>query len=72
MALASKANTMKSYNRLYEKIIFIENLFLAELKACKGKSSKFHVVEFEKNLEVNLKQLAKISTEEFLLFFPLF
>ena len=50
MALASKTQKMKSYNNLYEKIISIENLLFAELKARKGKTNKHYVQEFEKEL----------------------
>ena len=48
---------MKSYNNLYEKIISIENLLFAELKARKGKTNKFYVIEFEKELLENIFKL---------------
>ena len=57
MALASKTQKMKSYNNLYEKIISIENLLLAESKARKGKTSKLYVQEFEKELVWNILKL---------------
>ena len=48
---------MKSYNNLYEKIISIENLLFAELKARKGKTNKHYVQEFEKELLENIFKL---------------
>ena len=48
---------MKTYNNLYEEIISIPNLLLAESKARKGKSSKQYVQEFESDLLWNLLKL---------------
>ena len=57
MALDTKTIFMKTYKNLYEKIISPENLILAWKKARKGKTKKDYVVEFEKRLDENLKQL---------------
>ena len=48
---------MKSYNKLYEKIISFENLILAWQKARKGKTGKGYVIEFELELFCNLMAL---------------
>ncbi|MBI2452553.1 hypothetical protein HYV50_05790 [Candidatus Pacearchaeota archaeon] len=48
---------MKTYNNLYKKLCSLENLNIAWQKARKGKTKKFYVIEFEKNLEENLKKL---------------
>lgn len=48
---------MNSYKNLYEKIISLENLYLAYLKARKNKSKKLYILEFEKDLFNNLNQL---------------
>ena len=48
---------MKTYKNLYEDIYDLNNLFLAYKKAKKGKSKKDYVIEFEKNLFENLREL---------------
>lgn len=48
---------MKSYKRLYFQLYSYENLELAFQKARKGKTLKNYVIEFELDLEKNLKQL---------------
>ncbi len=48
---------MITYNKLYEKLCSTENLTLAFNKAKKGKSKKEYVINFEYNLESNLKEL---------------
>ena len=48
---------MRTYKYLYEKIYSFDNLFLAYLKARKGKSKKDYVIEFEKDLHNNLLKL---------------
>ena len=48
---------MKTYNKLYNKLCSYENLLLAFKKARKNKTKKDYVIEFEKNLEINLKIL---------------
>ncbi len=45
---------MKSYNHLYEKVISLENLFLAEKKARKRKTLKPYIIKFEENLDEEL------------------
>ncbi|MGC9309068.1 MAG: reverse transcriptase domain-containing protein [Candidatus Nanoarchaeia archaeon] len=47
------------WERLYEKIISLNNLFLAYKKARKHKTKKFYVKEFEKELYDNLLKLHK-------------
>jgi retron-type reverse transcriptase len=42
---------------MYEQICSYENLLLAFKKAKRGKSKKFYVIEFEKDLENNLLKL---------------
>lgn len=55
---------MKTYTRLYPKLCSYENIFLAYKKARKGKSQKYYVLEFEKNLAENLIKLQKELTEK--------
>ena len=50
---------MKSYNNIYPQIHSKKNLILAWRKARKGKTKKFYVIEFERNLRDNLLQLQK-------------
>ncbi len=45
---------MKTYNKIYNNIISLENLILAWKKARKGKTKKDYVKEFERNLFYNL------------------
>ncbi len=49
---------MKTYNNLHENLYSITNLELAFRKARKGKSSKYYVIQFENNLEIELKHLS--------------
>ena len=44
---------------MYEQIYSLENLYLAYLKARKGKTRKLYVLKFEKNLEKNLLKLSE-------------
>lgn len=55
---------MKRERNLYEKIISIDNLNIAELKARKGKTKQSGVIEFDKNRDINLLNLNKILLEE--------
>ena len=48
---------MKTYNKLYEKIYSKDNLTSAFKKARKGKSKKDYVINFESDLNKNLKLL---------------
>ena len=48
---------MKRLNNIYEKIISIENLMLADQKAQKGKSKQYGVVLHNKNQEENILKL---------------
>ncbi|MEK6892855.1 MAG: hypothetical protein AABX07_01500 [Nanoarchaeota archaeon] len=42
---------------MYQKLCLYENLFSAFIKARQGKTRKYYVLKFEKELEDNLKQL---------------
>lgn len=48
---------MKSYKHIYQEIYSMKNLVLAWRKARKGKTKKDYVIEFEKNLPQNLREL---------------
>ncbi len=48
---------MKTYNNLYPQVCDYDNLQLAFKKARKHKTTKPYVIEFEKDIETNLKQL---------------
>src|SRR3989344_247289 len=48
---------MKTHKSLYQKLCSMENIKLAYEKAKKGKSKKKSIVEFDKNVEKNLKEL---------------
>jgi RNA-directed DNA polymerase len=48
---------MKRINGIYERIISLDNLRLADIKACKGKSAQFGVIQHKKNQEANLLSL---------------
>ena len=50
---------MITYTNIYEKIYSLDNLLLAFRKARRGKSKKFYVLKFEKNLKENLLSLQK-------------
>jgi RNA-directed DNA polymerase len=50
---------MKTYKNIYNKISSFQNIFLAYLKAKKGKSKKLDVLMFEENLLKNVKTLQK-------------
>lgn len=49
----------KTYKRLYIKVCDYKNLHLAFMKARKGKTRKFYVLEFQKDLIDNLEELKK-------------
>ena len=52
-----RIKTMKTYNNLYNNLCSYDNLFIAYKKARKGKIKKDYVIEFEKNLNENIKLL---------------
>jgi retron-type reverse transcriptase len=66
---------MKRYGNLYERICSYDNLLEAFHNACHGKGRRFDIVEFESNLESNLKQIQKellnhtYKTSEYTLFY---
>ena len=49
---------MKRTKNLFQKISELDNLYLAFYKAKKGKSQSSEMQDFQKNLEVNLQQMA--------------
>ncbi len=55
---------MKTYKKLWKKLYSYENLFFAYKKARKGRSKKYYVIEFEKDLRKNLLQLQKELIEK--------
>ncbi len=57
MALPGQYAQMKTYRNLYNKLISLDNLREAWKKARKGKTKKFYVMEFEKDLGANLFKL---------------
>lgn len=50
---------MKRIGNLYNKIISIENLILADKKARKGKKNKIDIILFSKNKDKYLEELVK-------------
>lgn len=48
---------MKTFKNLYQKVYSHKNLELAFKKARKTKSTKFYVLEFEKDLKNNILKL---------------
>lgn len=48
---------VKTYNKLYGEICSLGNLIIAWREARKGKTRKYDVIEFEKNIERNLLEL---------------
>ncbi len=48
---------MKTYKNLYEKVCSLHNLLVAYEKAKRGKSKNYLIIEFEKDLDKNLKAL---------------
>lgn len=50
---------MKRYNNLFDKIVSLDNLYLADKKARKQKSHRPEVIEFDKNKEQLLLDLQK-------------
>src|ERR1041385_871744 len=55
---------MKRLNNLYEKIYSLENLRLADAKACKGKSDQYGVIAHLKNREANILKLHDMLKEK--------
>lgn len=57
---------MKRINNLFDKIVTIENLYLAEKKARKNKGNRRDVIEFSKNkFELLLKLQQQLINEEY-------
>lgn len=43
---------MKRYNNLFDKIVNLDNLYLADKKARRNKSSRKDIKEFDQNYEL--------------------
>lgn len=50
---------MKRYNNLFDKIVSLDNLYLADKKARRNKSHRKDIIEFDKNKDELLLQLQK-------------
>lgn len=50
---------MKRYNNLFDKIVTLDNLYLADKKARRNKSQRKEIIEFDKNKDQLLVQLQK-------------
>lgn len=50
---------MKRYNNLFDKIVTLDNLYLADKKARRNKSQRKEIIEFDKNRDQLLVQLQK-------------
>lgn len=59
----SKANKMKRLGNLYDKIIDIDNLKLADEKARKGKLKSYGVIKHDKNRDENILKLQRMLIE---------
>ncbi len=55
---------MKRLNNLYQKIISVENLELADLKAMKGKKTQYGVIVHQKNRQENILLLHKMLSDK--------
>nr|UVN04422.1 MAG: hypothetical protein [Bacteriophage sp.] len=51
------ASDMKRYNNLFDKIVSLDNLYLADKKARRNKSHRKDIIEFDKNKAELLLQL---------------
>lgn len=52
---------MKRYNNLFDKIVSLDNLYLADKKARRNKSSRKDIKEFDQNKEELLKKLQQVK-----------
>lgn len=43
------ASDMKRYNNLFDKIVTLDNLYLADKKARRNKGQRKEIIEFDKN-----------------------
>ncbi len=62
---------MKKYHNLYKELCNLENLYLAFKKARKGKSKKDYVINYEADLENNLRILQEDLTNKIYVPYPL-
>lgn len=58
--VSSKQRQMKRKGNLYQKIISVENLYLADANARKGKKDQYGVQSFDKNKEPNIIALHEL------------
>lgn len=54
---------MKRYNNLFEQIVTLDNLYLADKKARRNKSNRKDIKEFDKNKDALLKELQSALIE---------
>jgi RNA-directed DNA polymerase len=64
MKASQQSKGMKRVNNIYKKIISVENLTLANIKARKGKGKQYGVKVFDKNPEENIDELHKMLLEK--------
>jgi len=64
MKASQSKQSMKRFKNIYQQIISIENLTLAEAKARKGKAKQYGVKVFDKNPQGNLAELHKMLLEK--------
>ena len=64
MKVSQKSKGMKRVNNIYEKIISVDNLILANIKARKGKGSQYGIKVFDKSPEKNIDELHKMLIEK--------
>lgn len=64
MKASQQSKGMKRVNNIYEKIISVENLTLANVKARKGKGKQYGVKVFDKNPEGNIDLLHTMLLEK--------
>jgi RNA-directed DNA polymerase len=55
---------MKRVNNIYDKIISVDNLMLADSKARKGKANQYGIKVFDKSPEKNIAELHKMLIEK--------
>jgi RNA-directed DNA polymerase len=61
---SQQSKGMKRVNNIYEKIISIENLTLANIKARKGKGKQYGIKVFDKKPQDNIEELHKMLLEK--------
>lgn len=59
-----KAKAMKRLNNLYQQVISIENLKLADERARRGKKEQYGVIAHDKNKDANIERLHEMLKEK--------